>query len=87
MEACVYILKNKKGNFYVGSTDNLTRRLKQHLTGHTRTTHNRRMYNLVMVQKYDSLTTARKVERRIKNMKRSDYIEKMVTDGYIKIRP
>jgi len=40
---------------------------------------------LVLSQEVPSLAIARKVERRIKKMKRKDYIEKMVSDGYIKI--
>ena len=86
MKAYVYILKNKGGNFYVGSTDNLQRRLKQHSAGHTQTTHNRKMAEAVLVQEYDSLVIARTIERKIKNMKRKDYIEKMVKDGYIKLK-
>ena len=40
---------------------------------------------LALVQEYDSIEIARKIERKIKNMKRKDYIEKMVKDGYIKL--
>ena len=40
---------------------------------------------LVFKQEFDSLETARKIERKIKNLKRKDYIEKIINDGYIKI--
>lgn len=39
---------------------------------------------LALVQYYDSLEIARKMERK-KKMKRKDYIAKMVADGFIKI--
>lgn len=54
-------------------------------TGHTQTT--RRMFNpnLVFSQKYDSLEQARKIELRIKKLKRRDYIEKIIRDGNIKM--
>jgi len=40
---------------------------------------------LVFSQEYPSIEIARKVERKIKKLKRKDYIEKMVAEGYIKI--
>ena len=85
MEGIVYFLKDEKGKFYVGSTDDLERRLYQHKIGHTQTT--RRMFapRLVFSQKYDNLEQARKIELRIKSFKRKDYIEKIIEDGYIKI--
>ncbi len=41
---------------------------------------------LVLSQQYDSLVMARKIERKIKFLKRKDYIEKMVKDGCIKMK-
>jgi len=86
MKGFVYVLKNDKGDFYIGSTDNLRRRLNQHRIGHTQTTRNQKMINLVLVQEYGSLKDARIVERKIKKLKRKDYIAKMVADGYIKVK-
>ena len=40
---------------------------------------------LMLVQRYDSLKEARKIERKIKNLKRKDYVEKMIKDSYIKM--
>jgi len=82
-QPCVYILLSKSGRFYVGSTDNFERRLKQHILGHTQTTRNMKLFSLVLKQNYSSLETARKIERKIKKLKRKDYIEKMVKEGYI----
>lgn len=41
----------------------------------------------VLVQGYSALEFARKVERKLKKLKRKDYIEKMIQVGYIKVRP
>ena len=81
----VYILKDKNGKFYVGSTDNLERRLKQHKNGHTQTTRNMDNFEIVLKQEYDSLDLARKIELKIKKLKRKDYIEKMINEGYIRM--
>ncbi len=86
MSGFVYILNDEKGRFYVGSTSNIGRRMKAHLSGNTQTTRNMDAPKLVLSQKYESLAVARKVERRIKNLKRKDYIEKMIKDGYIKTK-
>lgn len=45
----VYVLQDEKGNLYKGMTNNLDRRLKEHLNGGTKTT--RRMKNLKVVYK------------------------------------
>ncbi len=84
--AYVYILESKKnGNFYVGSTDNFQQRLRQHKTGQVRTTLRLLPVDLVFKQECSSIDLAKKVERRIKNLKRRDYIQKIIDDGYIKI--
>ncbi len=85
MNGFVYILKDENGKLYIGSTENLDRRTKQHLSGHTQTTRNMRNPTLVFSQKYGSLPEARKIEKKLKNLKRKDYIEKIVADGYIKV--
>ena len=85
MKAFVYILRDEKRKFYVGSTSDLERRLRQHEGKHTQTTKNMFNPKLVLKQEFPSLLVARKIEGRIKRLKRKDYIEKMVTDGYIKL--
>ena len=42
--------------------------------------------NLVFSQKFDTLLEARKVELKLKKLKRKDYIEKIIDDGFIKLR-
>lgn len=86
MSAFVYIFKDVRERFYIGSTDNLERRLRQHKAGHTQTTRNMCKPILVFNQKFDSLQQARKIENRLKKLKRKDYIEKIVKDGYIKMK-
>ena len=42
---------------------------------------------VVFYQEYENLKDARMVESRIKKLKRKDFIEKIVKEGYIKITP
>ena len=43
--------------------------------------------SLVFSQKYNTLVEARLIERRLKKLKRKDYIEKIIQEGYIKMVP
>lgn len=83
----VYILKNETGGFYIGSTDNLERRVKQHLAGNTKTTKKMKSFSLVFSQEYEKLKDARRVEYKLKKLKRSDYIARIVQEGFIRIKP
>ncbi len=85
MKGFVYILKDTKDRFYIGSTDNIERRLYQHSRGSTHTTHRMDQPALVFSQEFESLKKAREIERKLKKLKRKDYIEKIILDGYIKI--
>ena len=85
--AWVYILKTKSGKYYIGSTDNLDNRLRHHFRGFTPSTKALGAESLLLTQKYVSLKEARGVEKKIKKLKRRDYIEKMLKDGYIKLTP
>ncbi len=83
----VYILKNEKEKYYIGSTTDIKRRMKQHEEGHTPSTHRMGKLELVLLQKFKTLRDARYIELRLKKLKRHDYIDKIVKDGTIKITP
>jgi putative endonuclease len=86
MKAFVYILKGSDGRFYVGSTVDLNRRMIQHENGHTQTTKNMGSVSLVLSQEFPTLDDARRIERKIKRLKRKDYVEKMIADGKITMK-
>jgi len=75
----VYILKNKKsGRFYIGSTNNLDRRIKQHDKGQNITTHRLGTDTLVYTEVFGSLELARQRERKLKSYKSHKYIEWLI---------
>jgi len=84
--ALVYILKSTKdGRFYIGSTVDLKQRLRHHVGGFTYSTNRMGSLRLVLSQEFPTLKEARLIERKLKNLKRHDYIEKIVKDGRIRM--
>lgn len=82
--AWVYILQNETGNFYIGSTTNIKQRLAHHQAGLTPSTKRYKTITLVFLQEFSLLKTARKIETRLKNYKRKDFIEKIINDKIIR---
>ncbi len=83
---CVYILKSlRDGRYYVGSTVDLGNRLKHHLGGYTPSTRRFGEIKLVFSQNYPTLKQARQIERKLKKLKRKDYISKVIEDGFIRM--
>jgi len=85
--AWIYILQTKSEKYYVGSTTNIKDRLEHHIGGYTPSTKSLGVEKLLFKQEYKFLSEARSVEKKVKNLKRKDYIEKILKDGYIKISP
>ena len=78
----LYILKNEQtGRFYVGSTNDLSRRLKQHLSGKTRTTRVLKTFKLVYKEKYNTLLEARNREKKLKSYKSRKYLNWLINNG------
>ncbi|MBX4200227.1 GIY-YIG nuclease family protein [Candidatus Parcubacteria bacterium] len=83
----VYILKTDSGKLYIGSTSNLERRITHHSGGHTPSTKRLGDPKLIFKQEYSTLIEARAVERKLKKLKRRDYIEKIIKEGKIRVQP
>jgi putative endonuclease len=63
MVAFLYILQSEtSGKFYVGSTDDLDRRLSEHARGHTPSTRGRGPWKLVHKEEFATLLEARRRE-------------------------
>lgn len=85
--AYVYILESlRDGRYYIGSTKDISQRLKHHQDGYTPSTKRFGGIRLVFQQSYKSLNEARAMEAKLKKFKRKDFITKIINDGFIKIR-
>jgi predicted GIY-YIG superfamily endonuclease len=65
----VYVLRNTRGTFYVGLSDNVARRAEQHNAGESRWTKGRGPWMIVWQSGELSLSEARKLEKRLKRQK------------------
>ena len=79
------ILKTINNKFYIGSTTDIVKRLHQHESGYVNATRYLRPLKLEFFQEYDNFNLARKVEYKLKKLKRKDFIEKIIKDGLIKL--
>jgi len=84
--AYIYILQSLKNDkFYIGSTrKSVEERLKRHNSGHVHSTNRLKPLAIVFKQHFDDIAAAQKYERRLKQFKKHDFIEKIVKDGIIK---
>lgn len=78
----VYILKNRvTGRHYIGSTDDIERRVAEHNRGQTRSTrYGKNNWELLYTEHYDNVLVAKKRERKIKSFKGGDAFKRLVRD-------
>jgi len=64
----VYVLQSKVDNStYIGSTEDLRKRFKEHNQGKTKSIKHKRPYRLVYYEAYETKTQSRKREIELKN--------------------
>ena len=62
----VYVLQDEHGGLYKGMTNNLTRRLREHKSGHTITTSRMKGIKIVYMEECDTIEDARRRELYLK---------------------
>jgi putative endonuclease len=83
----VYILRSKNsGRIYIGSTDDVDRRMIEHTQGKTKYVRSLIPFDLVFKQYFINSLIARKMELKLKSYKSRYIIDKIISDGYIKMR-
>ena len=74
----MYVLLLRTGRYYVGSTNDVERRLVQHQMGRVISTKGQLPVRLLYVREYATLTEARQMEVHIKRMKSRKYVEEFM---------
>ena len=74
----VYVLRNTKGQLYIGSTDDLERRVQQHQQGETRWTRNRGPWTLVLTESFPTRADAMRKERKLKRGRTHQQLRKLL---------
>lgn len=76
MEWVVYVLKDADNKFYKGMTSNLSRRISEHKSGHTKTTARMRLIEVVYSEKFDTFDEARRRELYFKSAAGRRFLKK-----------
>ena len=80
--ARVYILQSKSSDqFYVGSTNDLTRRLSEHNRSHSLATRGRGPWELIYQEMCETLLDARRRELQIKKWKSAARIRELIQNS------
>ena len=81
VEMCiVYILKNSvTGKHYIGSTNDLVRRLSEHNRGQTRSTRQKGNWEVIYTEEYKGSLEAKRREKQIKSYKGGSAFKKLFT--------
>ena len=79
----VYILENKAKNFiYIGYSENLRQRLKEHNSGKTKSTKHYAPLNLIFYEAYPSKPDAKRREKYLKTNKGRTTLMTMLKDYF-----
>jgi len=77
-----YILRSEKDNtYYIGSTSNLTNRVREHNFGNTRYTKLKRPWILIYSEEFQTRGLAVMREKQLKRIKNRTVLEKIVGEG------
>jgi len=85
MKSSVYILQLNNGQFYIGSSGNVSRRLSEHQSGRTKSVVHKRPVKLVFEQEFENEKLARQVEYKLKRLKSRKIISDIIDSRRIDI--
>ena len=83
MKPELYILKMSNGQFYIGSTPDLSRRFFEHCEGKVVSTKGKLPVEIVFHREFKTLRDARQAEYKLKSFKNKSIIERIVKDQLI----
>ncbi|PIR46964.1 MAG: endonuclease [Candidatus Vogelbacteria bacterium CG10_big_fil_rev_8_21_14_0_10_45_14] len=74
----VYVLKDSKGRLYKGFTNDITRRMKEHQSGHTQTTRGMIGLDILYTETYEDMDVARGREVYLKSSAGRRFLKKIL---------
>jgi len=75
-----YVLKSQKdGRHYIGSTNNIERRIKEHNNGKSQSVRNRGPFDLVFKEPFESRVEAVKRELQLKSYKGGEAFKRLIS--------
>jgi predicted GIY-YIG superfamily endonuclease len=86
MKGFVYILEDDNHKYYIGSSTKPIERYERHLSGFVYTTHRMKNPKLIFIQEFPTILEAKRIELKLKKLKRKDYLTKIIKDGHIKMK-
>ncbi|MBT3538570.1 GIY-YIG nuclease family protein [Candidatus Parcubacteria bacterium] len=88
MNGYIYILQSLKNNkYYIGSTNDVGRRIDEHNAGRTKSIKYLIPWQLRFVQKYPTIKQACQVEYKLKKLKSRKIIKQIIVDKKINMGP
>ena len=84
MKNCVYVLCCKDKRYYIGSTVDLNKRIREHRQGKVWATRKRRPVKLVLSQEYRTKHEAHRLELWIKSQKSRKLIDQIIEENVIR---
>lgn len=78
MNCYTYILKNQKGDLYIGQTNNLFERIERHNKNRVASTKKKGPWEIVWRKVFNTKSEAMKYERYLKSLKNKKYLEKII---------
>jgi putative endonuclease len=80
MKCYVYVLRSQvQPRFYIGMTTDFNKRLKQHNSGHTKSTRAYKPWTKVFIEEFDDSVSARNREKYLKSGIGREYIKNIWT--------
>ncbi|HBD05294.1 TPA: endonuclease [Candidatus Uhrbacteria bacterium] len=77
----VYVIKDKDEKFYKGMTNNIDRRLKEHLHGKTKTTKNMKEIAVIYKEEFNTRAEARQREKYLKSAAGRRMLKQIINSG------
>lgn len=86
LKGYIYILQSLlKDSFYIGSTNNLQKRIIEHQNGCVKSTKHIRPLELMFNKEFDTIQEAGKIEYKLKSYKSRKIIERIIEEKELKM--